>query len=127
MRRTTRNIEIDRDYRVRSVVDLGMVQIGTSGNGARPYSNHNLGRRHGLISFPQGQLHVLGDRAGDEQPVRVSRRGDKLNPESTQIKDDRIEDIDVRLAAVAAAGAHLAELERSAQQMPYFLVQGLRR
>ena len=39
----------------------------------------------------------------------------KLNAESAQIEHYRIENIDVRLASVASAGADLSELERAAE------------
>ena len=52
-------------------------------------------------------------------------RGEATNwmPNRPRSNDDRAEHVDVGFAAVAAAGAHLAQLERAAEQLPHLLVQ----
>jgi hypothetical protein len=46
----------------------------------------------------------------------VARRGHELDAEAADVPDDRGEDVHVRLAAVAAAGADLAELQRAPEE-----------
>jgi hypothetical protein len=53
----------------------------------------------------------------------VARRGHELDAETPQVEDDGAEDVHVCLTPVAAAGAHLPELERAAEE----LVQPARR
>ena len=56
------------------------------------------------------------DRAGDEDAVGMSRRGDELDAEPAGIEDDIAERVGLDLAAVAAAGADLAQAQRAAEQ-----------
>ena len=86
-------------------------------NRARADRDDNFRRRHGVVCFFQGQFHVATDGTGDEQAVRVTRRGDELNSEAAQIPADRAEHIGVGLARVAAAGADLAQPERAAKKL----------
>src|SRR5262245_40854192 len=46
----------------------------------------------------------------------MPRRSDELDPEPAEVPGDRVEHVDVRLAAVAPARAHLPELERAAEE-----------
>lgn len=46
----------------------------------------------------------------------MTGRGDDLNPEPSHIEEKRIENVDVRLAGIASASAHLPESERTAEQ-----------
>ncbi len=48
--------------------------------------------------------------------VGVAGRGDELDAEPAQVEDDGAEHVQVGLAGVAAAGAHLAQLERAAEE-----------
>jgi len=56
----------------------------------------------------------------------MAGRGDELDAEAAQVPADRIQDVYVGLAGVAAAGAHLAQLERATQKPLYFFIQGAR-
>src|SRR5690606_40579619 len=53
---------------------------------------------------------------GDEQAVGVSRRGHELDAEPGKVEDHGTEHVHVGLAAVAAARADLAELQRPAEE-----------
>src|SRR4051812_48018585 len=55
----------------------------------------------------------------------MPRRGDELDAEAAQVEHDGAEHVHVRLARVAAPRAHLAELERAAEQAAGRLVQGI--
>jgi len=60
---------------------------------------------------------------GAWQQRSPARRGHELDAETPQVEDDGAEDVHVCLTPVAAAGAHLPELERAAEE----LVQPARR
>jgi hypothetical protein len=53
----------------------------------------------------------------------VPRRSYELNPEAPKIEYDRIEHVDICLAGVAAASAHLPKLERATEEASRFLVE----
>ena len=52
-------------------------------------------------------FHVFGYRPGDQKPVGMARRRDKLDAEPSQVEHDRAQHVDVGLAGIAAAGADL--------------------
>ena len=126
MRRAARDVEIHRDDGIRAVVNLWMVHVWTAGDRAGPGGNDDLRLRNGIVGLLERELHVLGDGSRDQQPVGMPRRGDVLDAEAPEVEDDRSEDIDVRLAAVAAARAHHPELQGAAEQPPQSLVERAR-
>ena len=44
MRRTAGDVQVDRHHAVGTVVDLGMIDVRTAGNGAGTYRDHDLRR-----------------------------------------------------------------------------------
>jgi len=122
--RAAGDVQIHRDDGVGAVVLLGVADVGTAGDGAGADRDDDAGLGDGLVGLLQGDAHVLGDRAGDEQAVGVTRRGDHLDAEAGEVEDHRPQHVDVRLAAVAPTGAHLAQLERAAVEPPQLLAEG---
>ncbi len=55
----------------------------------------------------------------------MARGGDELDAEPAQVPADRAKHVDIRLAGVAAAGAHLPQAQRTAEQPAQFLVERL--
>jgi hypothetical protein len=45
----------------------------------------------------------------------MARRRHELDTKASEVKHDRVQDVDVRFACVASAGAYLAELERPSE------------
>ena len=68
-------------------------------------------------------FHVLADRARDDDAVGVAWRGDELDAESAHVEDDGAEHVQVGLGRVVAAGAHLAKLERAAEDAEHLLLE----
>ena len=123
MRRTAGDEEIDRHDRRGAVVHLGVADERPAGDRAGADGDHDLRRRHGVVGLLQRQFHVLRHRAGDEQPVGVARRGHELDAEAAEIPADRAEHVGVGLAGVAAAGAHLPQPQRAAEELAQLLVE----
>jgi hypothetical protein len=92
-------------------MDLGMIKEGSAGDGAGADGDNDLRRGHGVIGFLECKLHVVRDWSGNQQTIGVTRRGDKLNAESSKIKDYRVEDVDICFARVTAAGADLPQFQ----------------
>ena len=46
----------------------------------------------------------------------MARRRHELDAEASQVKHDGVENVDIRFASIASAGADLPELERAAQE-----------
>ena len=107
----------------RAVQDLRMADERSAGNRARADGDDNFRRRHGVVGFFERQFHVAAHAAGDEQSIRMTRRGDELDSEPPQIPADGAEHVRVGLAGVAAAGAHLPQPQRAAKKFFQFLVQ----
>jgi hypothetical protein len=54
----------------------------------------------------------LSDGTGNQKAIRMACGCNKLNPESAQVEHHGIQNINVRLASIASAGADLSEFER---------------
>ena len=117
MRRTPGDVEVDRKLALDAVRHLRVIEVGAARNGAGADRDHELRRRNRLVGLAQGQPHVLREGAGDQQAVGVAGRRDELDPEAAQVPGHRVQHVHVELAGVAAAGAHLAQLERAAEEL----------
>ncbi len=126
MGRIAGDIQVDRQNTLDAVMDLGMVPEDPARDGTRADGDHDLRCRNCLVGLQERQFHVLGDRPGDDQAVGVTGRSDELDAESPHVEDDRAKDVQVGFGGVVAPGAHLAELERAAEQPAHLLLQGLR-
>src|ERR1039457_2860510 len=101
-----------------------------SGCGGQPGMKRSIGRTDDAPSCCSGwpadgppliapaptAITIFGAGPGDEGPVRVARRGDVLDPEPADVPADRSEDVDVRAAGVAVAGAHDPQIQRASEQ-----------
>jgi len=68
-------------------VHFRMIAIRTATDRAGADGDDQLGGRHGLIGFLQGETHVLRHGARDQQSVGVARRGHELHakaPDASQ-------------------------------------------
>ena len=88
MRRAAGNVEINWQSRGRTIQNLRIAGEGPASNRAGPDSDDDSWFGHGVPGFLQGQLHVFGNAAGDEQSVGMARRGDELNSETAEIPPD---------------------------------------
>ena len=95
---------------------LWALRVQASRDRAGAHRDHELRRRHRLIRLLQGQAHVSGHGPGHEKPVGVTGRCDERDAESPDVPPHGGEDVGVRLARIAAAGAHLAQPQRPAEQ-----------
>src|SRR5579864_9290745 len=55
----------------------------------------------------------------------MSRRGDDLDSEASEVPSHRLKDVDIGFAGIAAAGADLPQLERTAEKLEEFRFEGL--
>ena len=115
MRGASGNEEVDWKEMVSAIENFRPISIRTTGDRACADCNHNLWIGHGLICLLERDPHIAGNRTGNQETVRMTRRCHELDPEASQVKHDGIQDVNVRFAPVTAAGAHLPELERSAE------------
>ena len=125
VRRATGNEEIDGQQFAAAVVDLWMIQERAAADCTGADGDHKLGAGHGGIRVQQGGPHILAYRPGDDDAVGMAGRRHELNAETAQVENHRAQDVEVRLAGIAAPCADLAEFERAAQQSPRFLLKGL--
>ena len=126
VRRAAGDEEIDRNNRSTTVVDFGVVEERPAADRAGSDGDDQLRRRDRRVRVEQHRAHVLADRAGDDDAIRMTRRGDELNAEAAEIENDRTQDIQIRFTSIAATGTDLAELQRAAKQAPRLLVKSLR-
>src|SRR5688500_2843920 len=92
--------EIDGDEGTGAVKDFGMVDVRTTGDGAGADGDDDLRIGDDSVGFLDGQGHVLRNRAGDEQAIGVSGRGDELDAEAAKIPADGAQNVHIRFAAV---------------------------
>src|SRR3954471_19242367 len=88
VRWTTRDVEIDRKQTFDAVRDLGAAAEQTAGNGARACGDDQPGVGHRFVGDQQGLAHVRGHRPGDQDAVRMTRRGDELDAEPPGVEHD---------------------------------------
>ena len=123
MRRATWNEEVDRYRLPGAVTRLGVIDVRTTGDGARADSDGNLRRGDGGPRLLQREAHGRGDRTGDQNAVGVSRGGHELHAESAKIEDHRSQHRTFGFAPVAASGTHLSKPERSAKEPAGFAIE----
>ncbi len=116
VRRAPRDVQIDRKYTLDPVARLRMILEYTARNRAGAAGDDELRFGDCFIGLEQRFPHVRGDRTGDQNTVGVARRGHEFDAEAAGVEDDIAERIDLDLAAVAAAGADLAQAQRSPEQ-----------
>ena len=150
-RREARQRPVDRDDAPDGEEPRGV--LGVAEGAAAEVRDDAGGQRgdRGALELPEGGLAVLredgGDglarRAGDlrveraslleaehgpvghDDPVRVARRRDELDPEPPGVELDVAARVQLRLAAAASRRRDLAELERAAEEPPRLLIEGL--
>ena len=117
MRRTARDVEIDGHDRVGAVVDLGVIDVGAAGDRAGADGDDDLRRRRPRRRSSRARARMFSV-TGPVTSRPSAWRGEATNwmPKRPRSKTDACQHVDVGLAAVAAAGAHLAQLQRAAEQ-----------
>src|SRR4029077_7431143 len=68
-----------------------------------------------LVRAAQRHLHVLRDRAGNEQHVRMARARDEADAKALEVVERIVERMNLELTAIAGARVHLADAESPAQ------------
>src|SRR5713101_2838155 len=86
---------------------------------ARAHGHHQARFGHGGVSLAQGQFHVTGDRPGDEQHVGVTGRGDEVDAEAFEVIDRAVQSDNLNFAAVAGASIHLADVQRTTEDLAH--------
>src|ERR1051326_6395539 len=109
VRWAARYIQIHRQHAFHTVANLRMSSVKAAGNGAGSGGDDELWLSDGLIGHQQSLFHIHGDRAGDQNAIGVTRRGDELDPEPAGVEDDIAERVCLDLASVATAGADLTQ------------------
>ena len=89
MGRAAGDEEVDGNEGVAAVVDLGIADEGPARDRAGADRDHELGRGDGRQRVEQGRPHVLAHRAGDDDAIRVPRRGDELDAEAAELGADQ--------------------------------------
>jgi len=126
MRRAPGDVKIDGENRVQPLGRLRAICKNASGNRASADGNHDLGIRHSFVSFQKRLSHITRNRTRDNKPVGMTGRGHKLDTKTTQIKNGRVKDINVRLTSIATPGRDLPKFERPAKHLRDFFIQGIR-
>src|SRR3989339_929269 len=92
-----------------------MVNIGPARYCARAHGNDYLWGRDGFVGFSERQSHIFSYRPCKAQAIGMAGRSDKLDAKTSQVKDHCGKHVQVSLARIAPARAHLAQFERSSE------------
>src|SRR4029453_15975629 len=115
-----RRTAVDEDVDGHDGVDAAGHGIATAEDAARAravaHRHDQLGVWRGLPRLAERHRHVPGDGAGDEQQVRVARRGHEVDAEALAVVYGAGQPADLQLAAVAGAGVDLADGQGAAEQ-----------
>ena len=113
--RTARNVNIDWDDGIdtanRGVVDAEDAAAAT----ACADGNDEPRVRHGVVGLSERQLHIAGNRAGDEQHISVAGRGHEMNPETFEVVDRAGQAHNLDFAAVAGTGVNFSDMQGAAK------------
>src|SRR5215468_1990630 len=113
---------VDEDVDGNDLVHAARQRVAAAEHPARPravpHRHHELGRGSGVVGLAQRDLHVAGDRAGDEQQVGVARRGHEVDAEALAVVHRAHEAGDLDLAAVARSRVDLSHGEGAAEEPP---------
>ena len=104
MRRTAGDIKINRQQLINAVVLFVVSDERPPRDGTRADGDYELGGGRCLVGCFEGQFHIGCDRPRDNQSVGVSRGGDDLDSESSEVEHDRGQNVDIRFTTVAASG-----------------------
>lgn len=96
----------------------------SAGNRTGTGGDHPHRTGGGIVSFFQGKQHVAGDRAGDEDTIRVTGRRHDLDPEPSHIPGESAEDVEIQFTCGASTGGDLADLQGFAAEFEKFTVRG---
>ena len=113
--RTAWDVNIDGDDGVHAAHGGVVHAEDAAAAAARPDGYHETRVGCGVVSFLEREFHVARDGSGHKKHVSVARRGDKVNAETFNVTDRAVEAIDFDFAAVAGAGIHFADVERTAK------------
>ena len=115
-RRTSRNVHVD-GYNVVDTTHRGVVfakDATTDAAGAN--SDHNFRFWHSLVGLQQGELHIPGDRPGNQEHVGVTRRGNEVNAEALKVVDGIVQGNDFEFASIARTCIHFSNGKRTLQE-----------
>jgi len=88
VRRTARNIQIDRQQTIQALGDFGAAAEWAAGQRATAHGDHNFGSRRGLIGLQQGCFHIPGNGACHDDSIGMARRRHKVDAEAGQTAAD---------------------------------------
>src|SRR5262249_9759352 len=114
-RRAAADVAVDGDEAVDAAARRVRRAEDAARDGARAHGDDEARARHGVERAHERELEVGGDDAGDEQQVGVARAGDEVDAEPRHVVARRGEPVQLPVAAVAAAGVEVADVERAAQ------------
>src|SRR5216684_8175014 len=99
--RTSRNVNVHGQDLVNASKRRVVLAEDTAADAACANRDDYLRLWHRSIRLQQRQLHVPGDRTGDQEHVGVTRRCHKLNSEAFDVMDRIVEGDNLHFASVA--------------------------
>ena len=117
IRRASGNRHIDRDHVGNAAAARVAFAENAAGAAAVADGDHELriGRR--IVGAPHRNLHVLRDRSGDQQQIRVTRARHESDAELFDVVERIIERVNLQLAAVAGSGIDGPDAKRAAEHL----------
>ena len=100
-----------------------MVYKRTSGNGTRSNDQHDFRRRDCVIGLLERKLHVLRNRACDEQSIGMAWRCNDLDAKPRQVEHNGSQHVYVGLATIAAPCTYLSQFQRATKQFEQLVVE----
>ena len=85
-------------------------------HGAGSHRHYPAWLRHGVVGFEQRFPHGVGDGARDQQQVRKSWRRSEEDSQAMQVVIRIVQRLQLRFAAVARAGIHVANMKTSPER-----------
>ena len=86
-------------------------------------SDNQLRLRRGIVGSLQRNLHIAGNRPGDQQHVCEPRRCRKMDAETLAIVNRIINRMYLKFTSIARTGIYLADGETALEAPPYDLLE----
>jgi hypothetical protein len=116
VRRISRDVEVDMEAVEDRAVDILTIGKETAADSVSPGEDEQTWSCDSLVGQLERACHIAGDRASQDNTVRMAWACNEVDAEATDVEVDVTRRVEFQFGAAVAAGGDLTELERAAEE-----------